>query len=273
MKVAGVELHDVVDIGGGDICRAFRATATNGRPVFAKTLADAPARFFEAEADGLRLLCVDGGPPVAAVVAVGPDGLVLDWIDAGCPTQSAAADFGRRLSVLHGVGLPAFGGAQAGFIGTLPLDNTPEADWPSFYANCRLSPYVRGLPDDVRRAVDAVIDRIHELAGPAEPPARLHGDLWSGNVHWAADGHGWLVDAAAAHGGHRETDLAMLSLFGAPHLDIILAAYEAVTPLADGWRRRVALHQLHPLLVHAQLFGGGYLSRALSAARGALAAS
>ena len=97
-------------------------------------------------------------------------------------------------------------------------------------------------------------------------PARLHGDLWNGNVLWAG-GRGWLVDPAA-HGGHRETDLAMLDLFGAPELGRLLAAYEEVTPLAAGWRRRRGLHQLHPLLVHALLFpGGGYLTAALAAAR------
>ena len=98
---------------------------------------------------------------------------------------------------------------------------------------------------------------------PAEP-ARLHGDLWAGNVLWSASGP-VLVDPAA-HGGHRETDLAMLALFGLPHLDRVLAAYDEAWPLDDGWRDRVALHQLHPLLVHAALFGGGYGRQAVSAA-------
>ena len=94
------------------------------------------------------------------------------------------------------------------------------------------------------------------LAGPPEPPSRIHGDCWSGNVLWSG-GRGWLIDPAA-QGGHRETDLAMLALFGAPYLDRILAAYSDVAPLAAGWRDRVPLHQLHPLLVHACLFGSGY---------------
>ncbi len=118
--------------------------------------------------------------------------------------------------------------------------------------------------------MSAVIDKIDELAGPPEPPARIHGDLWSGNVLWSG-GKGWLIDPAA-HGGHRETDLAMLALFGAPYRDEILAAYDAVTPLAAGWRARVPLHQLHPLLVHACLFGEPYGAQAGAAARAALAA-
>ena len=115
-------------------------------------------------------------------------------------------------------------------------------------------------------AVESVVRRIVDLAGPDEPVARLHGDLWAGNLLWGADGRVWLVDPAA-HGGHRETDLAMLALFGCPHLPRVLDAYAEAAPLADGWEDRVPLHQLFPLLVHACLFGGGYGGRAAEAAR------
>ena len=103
------------------------------------------------------------------------------------------------------------------------------------------------------------------LSVPDAEPARLHGDLWSGNILWSADG-AVLIDPAA-HGGHRETDLAMLDLFGLPHLARVLAAYDETWPLDDGWRQRVPLRQLHPLLVHAALFGGGYGAQAVAAAR------
>jgi fructosamine-3-kinase len=118
--------------------------------------------------------------------------------------------------------------------------------------------------------VESVAGRVGELAGQTEPPARIHGDCWPGNVLWSA-GRGWLIDPAA-HGGHRETDLAMLALFGAPYLDQIIAAYDEVAPLASGWRARVPLHQLHPLLVHVCLFGAAYRQSALAAARAALTA-
>ena len=104
-----------------------------------------------------------------------------------------------------------------------------------------------------------------DLAGPPEPPARLHGDLWSGNVLAGADGRPWLIDPAA-HGGHREVDLAMLRLFGGPG-ERCFAAYEDVAPLAPGHSDRVALYQLLPLLVHAVLFGGGYAGSVERAAR------
>jgi len=104
-----------------------------------------------------------------------------------------------------------------------------------------------------------------DLSGPPEPVARLHGDLWAGNVLWTAGG-AVLIDPSA-HGGHRETDLAMLALFGAPFLDRAVAAYDARWPLAEGWRDRVGVHQLYPLLVHAVLFGAGYGAQAVAVAR------
>jgi fructosamine-3-kinase len=245
---------------------------------FRKARADAPPGFFATEAAGLRWLAVDGGPRVARVLGVGPGHLDLEHLVPAPPTPGAARALGGRLAVLHDAGAPSFGalppGAAAGFFGPLddPLDLTGGAwdDWPTYYAEARLRPvvaqgYARGVLDDGdAAAVDAVCARLVELAGPAEPPARLHGDLWSGNVLWArgphGDGEAVLIDPAA-HGGHRETDLAMLALFGAPHLDGIVAGYEEAHPLAPGWRRRVGLHQLYPLAVHAVLFGGGYVER------------
>jgi fructosamine-3-kinase len=153
--------------------------------------------------------------------------------------------------------------------------NSPGNDWPTWYAEYRIRPYLRRCvaagtlgPADVA-VFERVIDRLPDLAGPPEPPARLHGDLWQGNVVFSADGPAVLIDPAA-HGGHRETDLAMLALFGCPLLDRVLGAYREVAPLAEGWTDRIALHQLFPLLVHAELFGGGYPAQAVAAARQAL---
>lgn len=124
-------------------------------------------------------------------------------------------------------------------------------------------------PDDIA-LVERVIENIDGLAGPDEPPSRIHGDLWSGNILWT-DGRPVLIDPAA-HGGHRETDIAMLILFGSnvPYLKRILTAYDEVAPLADGWRQRLPLHQLHPLLVHVALFGASYRRSLLQAASEAL---
>jgi fructosamine-3-kinase len=273
--VAGVELHDAVPVAGGDICRAYRARLTDGTPVFAKTLPAAPAGLFAAEARGLDRLRAAGGPRVPEVVGLDDDGLVLGWIETGPPTPEGARAFGRALAVMHAARCDSYGASADGFIGPLPLDNRPpdnrpDADWGTFYVERRVTPYLGALSPAERRDVEVVCARIGEVAGPPEPPALIHGDLWSGNLVWSADGDVVLVDAASVHGGHRETDLAMLALFGAPYLKTILAAYDEQSPLADGWRARVPLHQLHPLLVHATLFGGGYGARAAAAARAVL---
>lgn len=233
------------------------------------------------EAEGLRWLTVPGGPPLPEVLAHDDRWLVITAVPAGRASPAGAEQFGRELATLHAAGASAFGEAPAvdGWIGTAPMRNVAAPHWPAWYAEHRVQAYLRRAdlaPSDAA-AVDRVCERIDELAGPAEPPARLHGDLWSGNVLPGADGRLWLIDPAA-HGGHRETDLAMLALFGAPHLDRVLAAYDEAAPLAAGWRERVPLHQLFPLLVHAVLFdgdhearrGGGYGARAGAAARAAL---
>ncbi|MFE7995410.1 fructosamine kinase family protein, partial [Streptomyces shenzhenensis] len=202
-------------------------------------------------------------------------------VPAGRPSPEAAVRFGRALARLHAAGAPAFGspppgGPEDAYIGLAPMRNVPGADWPAWYAEHRVLPYLRRAADDgtldrdEAGVLDRVCERLPRLAGPAEPPARLHGDLWRGNVLWGTDGHVRLIDPAA-HGGHRETDLAMLQLFGCAHLERVLDGYRATTPLADGWRDRVGLHQLFPLLVHAVLFGRGYAEQALAVARRILA--
>jgi fructosamine-3-kinase len=270
VNIAGVELREARAVGGGDICTAYRAVTHDGAGVFAKTHPAPPDSFFAAEAAGLDLLRVAGGPPVPELVAVGADGLVLSWVESGRPSVGAARAFGAALARMHAASLPSFGASADGFIGALTLPNAPGVGWSSFYVERRLLPYVAALTPAQRRDVEAVCARIDELAGPPEPPARIHGDLWSGNLLWGADDSVWLIDAASAHGGHRETDLGMLALFGAPHIAEIVAAYDEQAPLASGWRGRVALHQLHPLLVHATLFGGGYGARAAAAAQSLL---
>jgi fructosamine-3-kinase len=261
-------------VAGGSICTTTRLRLTSGRSVVLKTRPHPPAGFFAAEAHGLRWLREAGGAPVPEVLAVTDDCLVLDWVEPARPSVEAAEAFGRALATTHRAGADVFGAERDGYVGLAPLPNRPLGSWPEFYAARRVQPYLRLAVDraavtpEEAADVQAVLDRIDELAGPAEPPARLHGDLWAGNVVWAADA-AWLIDPAA-HGGHRETDLAMLALFGVPNLPHVLAAYDEVFPLAEGWQRRVGLHQLHPLLVHAVLFGGSYGARAATAARSLL---
>ncbi|WP_086727941.1 fructosamine kinase family protein [Streptomyces carpinensis] len=252
-------------------------TLDGGRVVMVKR-GDGPGAV-RAEAAGLRWLAAAGAVAVPAVHGHDVQWLVTDRVLAGSPSARAAVRFGRDLAALHSAGAPAFGapppgGPEQAYIGLAPLRNAPGDDWPRWYAEHRVLPYLRRAVDDgtLRPAeatvIEGVLDRLPELAGPAEPPARLHGDLWNGNVLWGADGQAWLIDPAA-HGGHRETDLAMLHLFGCPHLDRVLDGYQEVAPLADGWSDRIGLHQLFPLLVHTVLFGRGYARQAVAAARAA----
>ena len=250
---------------------------------FVKTNNSAPPEFFALEAAGLRWLAVDGGVRCARVVAHGDRSLTLERLESVAPTRDAARDFGVRLAVTHDAGAPLFGSGPDGWHGDgyfgplsepLPMSLRGHKTWGEFYAEERLRPMARfaefRLSDEARRLVDAVIDRC--LAGDFDdddPPARIHGDLWSGNVMWTPNGV-VLIDPAA-HGGHRETDLAMLALFGCPHLGEVLTGYESVRPLHEGWRERVGLHQLYPLLAHVALFGGGYARQTDEAAASALA--
>jgi fructosamine-3-kinase len=241
---------------------------------FLKQRADAPPDFFSAEAEGLRWLAEatpHGGPHVPEVLAVSQHEIQIERIDTALWSASADERFGRALAVLHSVGARAFGAPANGYIGPLPLDNTPADDWADFYVTRRVEPYLRqaidqgSMPDAAAQTFDRLFARIYEIAGQPEPPARIHGDLWRGNVLADTTSNTWVIDPAA-HGGHRETDLAMMRLFGG-FGSRCYAAYEEVSPLRVGHEDRVALHQLHPLLVHAVLFGGGYGADALRAAR------
>ncbi|ONF68645.1 fructosamine kinase family protein [Amycolatopsis keratiniphila] len=226
-----------------------------------------------AEAAGLRWLGEPGAVRVPEVRGHDDEWLVTDLVGAGRPTHHAAERLGRGLAALHAAGAPAFGAAPPdgpvdAWIGLAPMKNTPGEDWPRWYAEHRVLPYVRRAVDEGTLTADeaAVIERACvRLPEVAEPPARLHGDLWNGNVLWGPV-EASLIDPAA-HGGHRETDLAMLQLFGCPLLDRVLAAYQEVAPLADGWTDRIGAHQLFPLLVHTVLFGRSYAGQAVAAAK------
>jgi fructosamine-3-kinase len=278
-QLSGSPVKNLEVAGGQHLCRHYRGSLADGRFIFVKIAERAPLELLRSEATCLRWLEESHTVPIPEVIGCDETTLILSWVPPSHPGVVAAERFGRDLAGLHASGADGFGAPWPGFIASLPLDNTVThgvGAWPEWYASRRLLPFLRRAADtgalrhpDVR-LVESVISRIGELAGPDEPPSRIHGDCWSGNVLWSED-RGWLIDPAA-HGGHRETDLAMLALFGAPHLERIVAAYDEAAPLAPGWRSRVALHQLHPLLVHACLFGAGYAGSVRDAAAAALAA-
>jgi fructosamine-3-kinase len=267
-------------VPGGDINDAWRVTLDDGTRAFVKARAGARPGEYATEAAGLAWLA-DGGASVPAVLAAGDAFLALGWLDEGRLDAASEEALGRELAALHQAGAPCFGAPPPGApfaglrLGAVELIAATGDDWAAFYAEHRLAPLLRAaadrgaLPAGGAAVIEKLIARLPALAGPPEPPARLHGDLWGGNVLAARDGRPRLIDPAA-YGGHREIDLAMLQLFGAPSRRT-LAAYDEVYPRAPGHAARVPLWQLLPLLVHAVLFGGGYGASAVAAARRAAA--
>ena len=239
----------------------------------------APPQFFAAEAAGLQWLSVSGGARCATVLDVDDTCLTLEYVESASPGAEAARVLGRRLAVTHDAGAPTFGAPPDGWHGPgyfgplqqpLPMSYAEHLSWGAFYAGERLEPMLERARPQLDHHTADNIEKVMKRCGTGEfddddAPARIHGDLWSGNVMWT--GAGAVLIDPAAHGGHRETDLAMLHLFGCPHLQAVMDGYREVHALAAGWRSRIALHQLYPLLAHVVLFGGGYRSQVARAAR------
>ena len=284
LATLGVRARSVRPIGGGDTCRAWRAELVDGSSAFVKRTPAGAVGMADLEAAGLTWLARSGAA-APEVLAVGPDVLVLRWVDASSPSRAAAAACGQMLARLHqtttptfGVAPPGAGNPAFGWVGKVRVPFGEHESWPEHYVHDRLQPALAaatangGVDSRMTAAIDDLCDallRHPEVAGPAVAPAPIHGDLWSGNVMWQSEGT-LLIDPAAC-GGHPETDLAMLHRFGAPHLEGIIAAYSATRPLPSGWVRRIPLHQVFPLLVHAAMFGLGYGEQAAQAARAAVA--
>jgi fructosamine-3-kinase len=272
-QVLGSALVGSCPLGGGDIHAAFDVQLGDGRRVFIKTHDLAPGSMFAAEARGLawlrnaRALRVPNVLYVSEHDADGPRFLVLEYLE---PKVSRFDErLGHGLAALHRFGAPSFGLDHDNFIGALEQSNAPSPNWAAFYRERRLEPQLRraasrGLAaPGLRRRFDELFARLDDLVGPAEPPSRLHGDLWAGNLHVDDHGEPCLIDPAV-YGGHREVDLAMMRLFGGfprPAFD----AYHEAYPLSPGHEGRIALYQLYPLLVHLNHFGSGY-GRQLAAA-------
>ena len=197
--------------------------------------------------------------------------LVLPWIQPHRHGHRDEEALGRGLAMMHRAGAPSYGFNRPGFIGPLPLDNRNAATWAEFWWERRIEPFLRlavdagALDPDEAGEIAELEDQIADLVEPAEPIARVHGDLWIGNVLWSDDGRPWLIDPSV-YGGRREVDLAMLALFGGVS-ELAFAAYDETWPLAEGHEDRVALYQLYPLLVHTVLFDGAYGEQAVAAAR------
>lgn len=293
-QLLGAKLVESSALSGGDVNEAFMATLADGRRVFVKANPAAPADMFAREAEGLRWLEEAGALRVPRVLGVGRDVLVLEFLAPATRAANFDETLGAGLAALHRRGPKTFGLAYDNYIGTLKqtnaaaanrrevpgalavMDDEPSAaetfatsDWATFYRDYRLAPLIvrarQHFDARAHRIFDVLLDRLPDLVGDPEPPARLHGDLWGGNLHVDEAGQPCLIDPAV-YGGHREMDLAMMRLFGG-FSERVFDAYAAAFPLSDGALERTSLYQLYPLLVHVNLFGASYAQRAIQAAK------
>lgn len=271
----GLGVEQAVPIGGGDTAAAFRLETARG-PLFAKTMADPPTGMMAVEVAGLRALREHAPGPLGVpdVVRWTDDGIVMEWIEEaqGVRRTGAEEEFGRALAALHRTTGQAFGALTPELphrIGSFAVDLSPTQDWAGFLLERRIRPLMEEavragrIDPGAADVLEELAPRARELAGPEEPPALVHGDLWTGNRLVDDDGRNWLIDPSA-YWGHREIDIAMMLLFGGFDEEC-LAAYDAEHPLASGWEDRVPWYQLPPLLVHAVRFGGGYGDAVLQA--------
>lgn len=268
-EALGASVEESAPLSGGDINEAFRVKLGDGRVVFVKHNRTAARSMFPCEARGLRCLSEARALRIPDVLAVSaeqghsPTFLALEYLEPGRQQRAFDEALGRGLAQLHQTGMPCFGLDHDNFIGSLPQSNRSWPSWPEFYQHERLEPLLTraldlGLADaSLGTKFERLFARLADLCGPSEPPARLHGDLWGGNLHSDSAGAPVLIDPAV-YGGHREVDLAMMRLFGGFGA-AVFAAYREQYPLASGHADRVPLYQLYPLMVHLNLFGRGYL--------------
>jgi fructosamine-3-kinase len=259
-RVAQVEA-----LTGGDINQAYCVTLSNAERVFVKTHPAAPLHLFTREAEGLQWLAEARALRTPQIVLVGeqaPRFLALEYLAPAKPARDFDTALGQGLAALHRMPTPGYGWSADNFIGPLPQVNTEAPDWETFLREQRLLPQLRRAIDSKRgpKRWLARFERLFANLGailPDEPPQRLHGDLWSGNVTPGPHGEPCLIDPAV-YAGHREVDLAMMHLFGG-FSERTFQAYEAAFALSPGAPTRRALYQLYPLLVHVNLFGGSYV--------------
>jgi fructosamine-3-kinase len=286
LRSLGVALADATPLTGGSTAATVRASSSSGSVVIKRAGTRALPGAFLAEGIGLQWLAT-AAMPVPEVLAMDQEMLVLSHVPTTTPSRTAAQRFGRDLARMHQHAAAAFGAEPhnelgqrpvSGWVGAVPVPYAARETWGVFYARDRLLPTAAQAADrgglsapqlkTIRQLAEAVETCDPAMIGPPRSPAVVHGDLWAGNLLWGEQ-MVTVIDPAA-HGGHPESDIAMLHLFGAPHLEAIMASYQQEQPLAKGWQARMALHQVFPLLVHAAMFAGPYGDEAAAAARTAL---
>jgi fructosamine-3-kinase len=273
----GTPIRSFRSVSGGDAAASYRVELASHEHLFVKSYGLEPIGVGYAEAAGLEWLREADALRVPEVLAKGPCWLALEWIDSAPRCSDFAERLGRGLAKLHSRTVPNFGFPEDNWIASTPQVNTSCETWARFYTECRLAPLTelaarrKALPRRVIELVGELMSSMADRVGRGEEPARLHGDLWSGNVIADERGRPCLIDPAV-YAGDREVDLAMMRLFGGFD-SRTFEAYTEAHPLEPGAAERVPLYQVYPLLVHVCLFGEAYLERLEETLRRALAPS
>ena len=256
-------------VSGGSINDAFQISDGQQR-YFVKLNQASKVGMFEAEALGLQALAASRSIRVPQVICWGiadnSSYIVLEWLDLGRGGASGWTDLGRQLAHLHRAATSApsqcFGWDQSNTIGSTPQPNPWAQDWAKFFAESRIG-YQLQLAQ--RRGASfgqsaQLLSAIPDLLGHSPIPSLVHGDLWSGNAGFSAEGEPVIFDPAV-YWGDREVDIAMTELFGG-FPSSFYAGYQAVWPLESGYEQRKVLYNLYHILNHFNLFGGGYRAQA-----------
>jgi fructosamine-3-kinase len=261
-------------VGGGDINQALRAETAAGS-FFVKYNTASPPRMFEREAEGLAALAGAGCLRTPNVVGMGAAGgidyLVLEWLETHRAAPDTGRAFGRALASLHRQTADECGFGADNFIGSLPQANQWTAGWATFFGEHRIAAQLQigertgGLPAKLVSLGARLVQRMPNLVPDDVEPSLLHGDLWSGNYMITDGGQPVIIDPAV-YFGHREIEIAFTQMFGG-FPDGFYEGYNEAWPLDSGFSSRRDLYNLYPLLVHANLFGGGYVSRCESVIR------
>jgi fructosamine-3-kinase len=274
-ELLGRPIRQVTPLGGGDINQARLLETGSGRYFLKMNTLAVSLDMFRTEAAGLKLIRETEtirSPNVLGCEQVGNTAfLLLEFIESGRRSDGFWTNFGVSLAEMHRAPQPAFGLSFDNYIGSLPQANPEMERWPAFYQRARLAPQLQmaldtnRLDSRDRAQFDQLFQKLPDLL-PGEPPSLIHGDLWSGNFLAGPNEEGVLIDPAVCR-AHREMDIAMSKLFGG-FAPAFYEAYHAAYPLLSGWEERVPIYQLYYLLVHVNLFGGGYVGSVREVLRG-----
>jgi len=257
-------LIEALPLSGGDINKVFLLKCEEGSFVIKLNDASKFPGMFEAEAKGLILLGKSSPFRIPNVMATGnlhnSSFLIMEHISPKTPKTDFWKIFSYYLSELHKTTSDNFGLDHNNYIGSLPQQNRYCTDASSFYISQRLEPQFKMASErgfHFKNLDDFYGNIKNEI--PHEVPALIHGDLWSGNFMVSEEAMPVLIDPAVSF-APREMDLAMMKLFGGFDAEIF-NLYNEYFPLSEGWENRVDIWQLYYLLVHLNLFGGGYFSQ------------